>query len=380
MDTLHESGLQRVVERPIWIKITGNAAGTNRYAWSQINETDTTFPSVGGGFAMSGTSAANGWPAYEITGRTDVPTDGTAKVLAYISSAGSFWIFRYTSASSSSLTVQEADGSPSYSSITTLQFNQDDGFVVSQPIAGNAKISYPTVWKQPVYVATTTAGTLATSFENGDTVDGVTLSTGMRILIKNQSTASENGIYTVNASGSPTRAIDGDSYNEISMAKVPVQAGTTNHDSVWQCNSISTLGTDALNWVPIYPYLTEGTGGIDPLTTSLQTACSITIPAGKWWIHVDATYQALTTAGAGGLAYVIGAIYDSTNATYLIADGNYIGFHPQGQNIQSGAPFHAGAAYTVTAPAVIQFQVRKATTETYSVARAGGTIWARPVF
>lgn len=46
-------------------------------------------------------------------------------------------------------------------------------------------------WKTAVRVATTVAGTLASSFENGDTVDGVVLATGNRILIKNQAAATE---------------------------------------------------------------------------------------------------------------------------------------------------------------------------------------------
>jgi len=68
-------------------------------------------------------------------------------------------------------------------------------------------------------VATTTAGTLATDFENGDTIDGIVLATGDRILIKDQADATTNGIYTVNASGAPTRATD---YNVSSK----VQEGT----------------------------------------------------------------------------------------------------------------------------------------------------------
>ena len=54
-----------------------------------------------------------------------------------------------------------------------------------------------------VRVATTANGTLSSAFANGQTVDGVTLATNDRILLKNQSTGSENGIYTVNASGAP---------------------------------------------------------------------------------------------------------------------------------------------------------------------------------
>jgi hypothetical protein len=62
--------------------------------------------------------------------------------------------------------------------------------------------------KGSVHAATIEAGTLATSFANGQAIDGVTLVTGDRILIKNQGTGAENGIYTVNAAGAPTRAVD----------------------------------------------------------------------------------------------------------------------------------------------------------------------------
>ena len=63
-------------------------------------------------------------------------------------------------------------------------------------------------WVDPVRVATTANGTLATAFDDASTVDGVTLATGDRILIKNQSDAKANGIYVVAASGAPTRATD----------------------------------------------------------------------------------------------------------------------------------------------------------------------------
>jgi len=103
-------------------------------------------------------------------------------------------------------------------------------------------------WKESVRVATTANGALASAFANGQTVDGVTLVTGDRILIKNQTTGSENGIYTVNASGAPTRATDADSAAEILQAAVWVQEGTTNADSGWVCttNAPITLGTTSL--------------------------------------------------------------------------------------------------------------------------------------
>lgn len=103
-------------------------------------------------------------------------------------------------------------------------------------------------WKESVRVATTANGTLASAFANGQTVDGVTLVTGDRILIKNQTTGSENGIYTVNASGAPSRATDADTGAEILQAAVWVQEGTINADSGWVCttNAPITIGSTSL--------------------------------------------------------------------------------------------------------------------------------------
>ena len=106
-------------------------------------------------------------------------------------------------------------------------------------------------WKLPVRVATIENGTLASDFENGDVIDGVTLATDDRILIKNQTTASENGIYTVNASGAPTRATDFDTNDEvISESFTAVEEGDTQRDTVWHLitNNPITVGTTNQLW------------------------------------------------------------------------------------------------------------------------------------
>lgn len=110
----------------------------------------------------------------------------------------------------------------------------------------NAGIS----WKDSVRAATTAAGTLATSFEDGDVIDGVTLATGDRILIKDQAAGAENGIYTVNASGAPTRATDSDTGADIKGAAVFVEEGTVNGDTGWICttNAPITIDTTALTF------------------------------------------------------------------------------------------------------------------------------------
>jgi hypothetical protein len=101
-----------------------------------------------------------------------------------------------------------------------------------------------------VVAATTANITLATDVENGDTLDGVTLATGNRILVKNQSTTSQNGIYVVAASGAPSRAADFDSPAEIDGGDfVFVTGGTVNDNKGFvQVNIVGTVGTDPIEF------------------------------------------------------------------------------------------------------------------------------------
>lgn len=105
--------------------------------------------------------------------------------------------------------------------------------------------------KASVRVATTVAGTLATSFANLSVVDGVTLATGDRILVKNQAAGAENGIYVVAASGAPTRATDFNTSTNITAGAFTfVEAGTTLADTGWVLTTtgVITPGTTALTF------------------------------------------------------------------------------------------------------------------------------------
>lgn len=107
-------------------------------------------------------------------------------------------------------------------------------------------------WKQPVKVATTTNGTLATAYANSQTIDGVTLATGDRILVKDQTTQTENGIYVVKATGAPDRATDADSTTELQAATVYVVAGTTNADKAYtQTTDSPTIGSSNIVWAQV---------------------------------------------------------------------------------------------------------------------------------
>ena len=178
-------------------------------------------------------------------------------------------------------------------------------------------------WKQAVRAATTSAHTLATDYENGDTIDGVTLATGDRILIKNQATASENGIYTVNASGAPTRATDADVGAELVNATVYVSEGTTNADAQWTCttNAPITLGSTSLAFAQLS---TGATPALDDLTdvviTSVADGDVLTYDSGSGkWIN------SAPGAGSGGLTLISSTTLSATASTVTFSSisGSY---------------------------------------------------------
>ena len=105
--------------------------------------------------------------------------------------------------------------------------------------------------KDSVKATTTANGTLSSAFANGQTIDGVSLSTNDRILLKNQNTATENGIYTVNASGAPTRADDLATGADAAGAFVFVEQGTVNAENGFVCTSnkgSAVVGTNNLTF------------------------------------------------------------------------------------------------------------------------------------
>ena len=155
-------------------------------------------------------------------------------------------------------------------------------------------------WKASVRAATTANGTLASAYANGSVVDGVTLATGNRILIKDQTTGSENGIYTVNASGAPTRAVDADTAAEIVASfAVFVEEGTDNADSgfVLTNNGTVTVGTTALTFTQFtgLGQVTAGTGLTKTGNTLNAVGTADRITANADSIDIASTYAGQST-------------------------------------------------------------------------------------
>ena len=122
--------------------------------------------------------------------------------------------------------------------------------------------------KRGVVRAATTANiTIATALNNGDTLDGVTLATNDLVLVKDQSTASQNGIYVVQAS--PARDDLYDTFIEHVGTLIAISEGTVNADHMYLCTADKggTLDSTAITWTKVTPAaagtvtsITAGTG------------------------------------------------------------------------------------------------------------------------
>ena len=104
-------------------------------------------------------------------------------------------------------------------------------------------------------VATTGNIDLTADLQNGDTLDGITLVTGDKVLVKDQTSVDENGIYDVVASGTATRNSDYDTISELAGQIVVVQEGSTHADDLFLCttDSDAVLETDDITFTQVFP-------------------------------------------------------------------------------------------------------------------------------
>jgi len=104
-------------------------------------------------------------------------------------------------------------------------------------------------------VATTGNVNLTSDLQNGDTIDGVSISTGQKILVKSQSDATQNGVYKVVASGTASRDPDYDNISELAGGIFTIQSGSTQADFIYLCTSdnTGTLGSVAVNFQKVQP-------------------------------------------------------------------------------------------------------------------------------
>lgn len=133
--------------------------------------------------------------------------------------------------------LQTTDINDTTTSTTGLWSSDKTRQEIDAAIAGLA-------FKDSVRAATTTNITLTGT----QTIDGVALAVGDRVLVKNQTTASQNGIYDVQ-SASWTRSVDCNTSAKIRGTATMVEEGTTQADQIWILSTDNiTLGTTSLTF------------------------------------------------------------------------------------------------------------------------------------
>ena len=159
--------------------------------------------------------------------------------------------------------VSDGSGDVSVSAVTSTELAHLDGVSSSIQTQLDSKASTTDMnnaiaglrTRIVVEAASTANVNLSNGLENGDTLDGVTLSTGDNVLCKNQATGSENGIYTVVSSGAASRASEYSEIDNISGQIVIVNQGSTNDNTIWLCttNNTASLGSDTISFTKVTP-------------------------------------------------------------------------------------------------------------------------------
>ena len=214
----------------------------------------------------------------------------------------------------------------------------------AQGLDAKASVVNSTTANLTATYANGTAGVGATLTNSGSLVafssDGISNSVGDRVLVKNQTTASQNGIYTVTTVGSGavawvlTRSTDMDQWAEVPSSYVWVESGTLYGDTGWVCtsNAGGTMGTTAITWVQFAGAgtYTAGTG-----LTLTGTQFSITNTAVTAGSYGSATQVGTFTVNAQGQLTLAG------NTTVTPAVGSITGL---GTGVATALAVNVGTA------------------------------------
>ncbi len=166
--------------------------------------------------------------------------------------------------------------------------------------------------------ATTANVTLSSDLQNGDTIDGVTLATGDQVLVKDQSTASQNGIYTVVSSGTASRSTDFDAIGELSGQMVIINQGSTNDNTMWLCttNNTVTLDSDSIAFTKVTP---QNVGDVTLTGTQTLTNKTLTSPI------IDGNGAVFEGATADGYETTVVPVDPTADRTqYLLNQTGYV--------------------------------------------------------
>lgn len=159
---------------------------------------------------------------------------------------------------------------PSFSSLTELPTTLAGyGIVNAMPLTADLTYMPLSGFKQPARLLSTTNIDITTG--GTAAVDGITTTLGDRVLLVGQTTASQNGLYTVNA-GSWTRVTDANTSNQLAAALVVVERGPnggTRWATTWKRGNV--LDTASMSWYKILDTSSVSSSAVD-LTTAQTVA------------------------------------------------------------------------------------------------------------
>ena len=181
--------------------------------------------------------------------------------------------------------------------------------------------------KQSCQVATTTNITLS----GLQTIDGYTTLIGDRVLVKNQSSSANNGIYVASASAW-SRSADMNTWAEVSGAYTVVVNGTVNGQTAWVCTSpeTGTIGTTAITWVQFSGISSYYAGTGLTLASNTFSITNTGVTSGSYGSSsntLSATVNAqgqLTALSAQAIAIGASQVTSGTFASSLLS-GSYTG-------------------------------------------------------
>ena len=149
--------------------------------------------------------------------------------------------------------------------------------------------------------ASTANVNISNGLEAGDSIDGVTLVAGDRVLLKDQSTATENGLYLAVSSGAASRDPEHDTIAELSGGLIVINQGTANDNKIFLCTTDSTgsIGSTSITYTQVTPSNTGTVTSIGLTQSGSEFTISGTPVTSSGNITIDVNRISATKIGSG---------------------------------------------------------------------------------